>query len=63
MSDFRTIQEYMQHQEETAIPKLRWLQVKTLRDRLSTQKVTRDLQSLHSHLPCILFLVMLLCRS
>jgi len=30
MSDFRTVQEYMQFQEETAIPKLRWLQVKTL---------------------------------
>ena len=30
MSDFRTVQEYMQYQEETAIPKLRWLQVKEL---------------------------------
>ena len=30
MSDFRTIQDYMQHQEEVAIPKLRWLQVKEL---------------------------------
>ena len=30
MSDFRTIQEFLQHQEETAIPKLRWLQVKTM---------------------------------
>ena len=30
MSDFRTVQEYMQYQEETAIPKLRWLQVKTM---------------------------------
>ena len=30
MSDFRTIQEFLQHQEEVAIPKLRWLQVKTM---------------------------------
>ncbi len=30
MSDFRTIQEYTQYQEETAIPKLRWLQVTEL---------------------------------
>ena len=30
MRDFRTIQEFLQHQEETAIKKLRWLQVKTL---------------------------------
>ena len=30
MSDFRTVQEYMQYQEETAIPKLRWLQVTEL---------------------------------
>ena len=30
MSDFRTVQEYMEYQEETAIPKLRWLQVKEL---------------------------------
>ena len=30
MSDFRTVQEYMQYQEETAIPKLRWLQVNEL---------------------------------
>ena len=30
MSDFRTIQEYLQYQEETALPKLRWLQVKTM---------------------------------
>jgi hypothetical protein len=33
MSDFRTIQEYLTHQEETAIPKLRWLQVKTLQEQ------------------------------
>jgi len=33
MSDFRTVQEYIQHQEETAIPKLRWLQVKTLHEQ------------------------------
>ena len=30
MSDFRTVQEYLTHQEETAIPKLRWLQVTEL---------------------------------
>ena len=30
MSDFRTIQEFKQHQEETAIPKLRWWQVQAL---------------------------------
>ena len=30
MSDFKTIQEYTQYQEETAIPKLRWLQVTEL---------------------------------
>jgi len=30
MSDFRTVQEYMQFQEETAIPKLRWWQVQAL---------------------------------
>jgi len=30
MNDFRTIQEYTQYQEETAIPKLRWLQVTEL---------------------------------
>ena len=33
MSDFRTIQEFLQHQEEVTIPKLRWLQVKTLKDQ------------------------------
>ena len=32
MSDFRTVQDYMEYQEETAIPKLRWLQVKTLKE-------------------------------
>ena len=30
MSDFRTIQEFLRHQEEVTIPKLRWLQVKTM---------------------------------
>jgi len=30
MSDFRTVQEYLTYQEETAIPKLRWLQVTEL---------------------------------
>ena len=34
MSDFKTIQEYLTHQEEVAIPKLRWLQVKTLKEQL-----------------------------
>ena len=33
MSDFRTVQEYLTYQEETAIPKLRWLQVKTLKEQ------------------------------
>ena len=33
MSDFRTVQEYLQYQEETAIPKLRWLQVKELKHK------------------------------
>ena len=33
MSDFRTVQEYLTHQEETEIQKLRWLQVKTLVDQ------------------------------
>ena len=33
MSDFRTVQEYLQYQEETAIPKLRWLQVRELRKK------------------------------
>ena len=33
MSDHRTIQEYLTYQEETAIPKLRWLQVKTLKEQ------------------------------
>jgi hypothetical protein len=30
MSDHQTIREYLEHQEKFAIPKLRWLQVKTL---------------------------------
>jgi len=33
MSDFRTVQEYLEYQEKTAIPKLRWLQVKTLKEQ------------------------------
>ena len=33
MSDFRTVQEYMQYQEETAIPKLRWWQVQALAEK------------------------------
>ena len=33
MSDFRTIQEFQQHQEETAIPKLRWWQVQALAEK------------------------------
>lgn len=33
MSDHRTIQEYLTYQEEVAIPKLRWLQVKTLKEQ------------------------------
>tara|TARA_B100000900_G_scaffold414493_1_gene441277 strand:- start:1397 stop:1564 length:168 start_codon:yes stop_codon:yes gene_type:complete len=30
MSDFRTIEEFQRHQEENAIPKLRWWQVQAL---------------------------------
>jgi len=30
MSDHQTIREYLEYQEKTAIPKLRWLQVKTM---------------------------------
>jgi hypothetical protein len=30
MSDFKTIQDYMSYEKETAIPKLRWLQVTEL---------------------------------
>jgi len=33
MNDFRTIQEFQQHQEETAIPKLRWWQVQALAEK------------------------------
>ena len=33
MSDFRTVQDYLRHEEEVAIPKLRWLQVKTLKEQ------------------------------
>ena len=33
MSDFRTVKEYLTYQEEVAIPKLRWLQVKTLKEQ------------------------------
>ena len=38
MSDFRTVQEYMQYQEETAIPKLRWLQVNELAIKYSNDQ-------------------------
>ncbi len=38
MSDFRTVQEYMQYQEETAIPKLRWLQVTELANKYSNDQ-------------------------
>jgi len=38
MSDFRTVQEYMQYQEETAIPKLRWWQVQSLADKYSNDQ-------------------------
>ena len=38
MSDFRTIQDYTQFQEETAIPKLRWLQVKELAIKYSNNQ-------------------------
>jgi len=34
MSDHQTIREYLEYQEKTAIPKLRWLQVKTLKEQL-----------------------------
>ncbi len=33
MSDFRTIEEFQRHQEETAIPKLRWWQVQALAEK------------------------------
>ena len=33
MSDHQTIREYLEYQEKTAIPKLRWLQVKTLKEQ------------------------------
>jgi len=33
MSDFRTVEEYINHVNETSIPKLRWLQIKTLCDQ------------------------------
>jgi len=38
MSDFRTVQEYMQFQEETALPKLRWLQVNELAIKYSNDQ-------------------------
>ena len=38
MSDFRTVQDYMQYQEETAIPKLRWLQVTELAKKYSNDQ-------------------------
>ena len=33
MNDFRTVQEYLKYQEEHAIPKLRWLEVKMLAEQ------------------------------
>ncbi len=36
--DFRTIQDYMAYEEETAIPKLRWLQVKELAIKYSNDQ-------------------------
>ena len=38
MSDFRTVQEYMRFQEETALPKLRWLQVNELAIKYSNDQ-------------------------
>ena len=38
MNDFRTVQEYMQFQEETALPKLRWLQVNELAIKYSNDQ-------------------------
>ena len=38
MFDFRTVQEYLTHQEETAIPKLRWLQVNELAIKYSNDQ-------------------------
>ena len=38
MSDFKTIQEFQQYQEETAIPKLRWWQVQSLADTYSNDQ-------------------------
>ena len=38
MSDFRTVQEYMEYQAETAIPKLRWWQVQALADTYSNDQ-------------------------
>ena len=47
MSDFRTVQEYMQYQEETAIPKLRWLQVTELAKKYSNdQEVGAEVRKL-----------------
>ena len=33
MSDFRTVQEYLEYQDKLVIPQLRWLQVKELRKK------------------------------
>jgi hypothetical protein len=38
MSDFRTIQDYMSYEKETAIPKLRWLQVNELTIKYSNDQ-------------------------
>ena len=38
MNDFRTVQEYMQFKEETALPKLRWLQVNELSIKYSNDQ-------------------------
>ena len=38
MSDFRTIQDYMSHEKETALPKLRWLQVNELTIKYSNDQ-------------------------
>jgi hypothetical protein len=38
MSDFRTIQDYMSYEKETALPKLRWLQVNELAIKYSNDQ-------------------------
>ena len=37
-NDFRTVQEYQQYQTDTAIPKLRWLQVTELAKKYSNDQ-------------------------